>query len=301
MNIPHTMLLSTVAEPQGAVGGSDANPFDTTVVSESVVTQPQTGTTQTPTPSSVAPSTGQTQTAAPNAAIPPVVAAPQTALTPAQIADLGASAAARILQAQKTNAPTPPMSQEVFDKTFNVFKTDAAGFKAITGYDAESPAQVAALNSALQGVARQALTMSDALMSQKLDALKAEIMGEFTPVKTFHQTQFQKQLEDEFFTVQPDLKDYRPLIETVIKAEMQAGRKFATKAELFQFAADKTRSLLPATVLQQTGGALVPPTTPQTQQPTTQRRMTPVSTGGQVSATGTGSAAVQNDAKTIFG
>lgn len=252
-----------------------------------------------------------TQPTAPVAPVQPVAqpaaapvaqpTAPQAQhLTPQQIAELSASAADRVLRASQPTPQAPRMSQEEFDKTFNVYKADAAGFKAITGYDAEKPEQITALNNAFQAVTRQALTMADAMASQKIEALKAELMGELSPVKTAHQAQFEKQLRDDFFIAHADLKDFGPLVETVAAGIKASGQKFSSKDELFKFAADKTRSLLPASVLQQTAAPQGGAVTPQTQQPTTQRRMTTVSTGGQVSA-GQASAAPQNDAKTIFG
>ena len=304
MKYPQSKLYSTVAEP---VGGGDSG--------ASLAGQQDSVFGATPGPDTSAPVQATPPAAAPTPPIatPPVAATvspvapttppPAQQLTPDQIADLGASAAARVLQAQRTNtpaAPEPRLSQEEFDKTFNVFKVDAATFAAITGYAPEKPEQVTALNTAFQGVARQALTMANALVAQKMEAMKGEIMGQFAPVKASHEAQFQKQLESEFFAAAPDLADFRPLIETVIKSEMQSGRKFASKEELFKFAADKTRSLLPATVLQQPAGAVAPNGTTPNQQPTTQRRMTPASTGGQVSQ-GQGSAAPRGDAQTIFG
>lgn len=289
------MSLFNIADGGGNAGGSGVTPGpgDSNIFSSNEPAAP--------TPPPVTPPESTQPPVVQQAPVAPVVqTAPQAqVLTPQQIAELSSQAAIRTIQQNQPRPPAPQMTQEQFNKAFNVFQVDAQGFQAITGYAPEKPEQVAALNAAFQAVNRQALTMADALINQRLEAMEAKITGQFAPVKTFHEAQFQKQLESDFFTEHADLKDFRPLIETVLKGEMANGRKFANQAELFKFAADKTRSLLPANVLQTPTAPAANGTTPQTQL-TTQRRMTTVSTGGQVSTPQT-SAAKSSDAQTIFG
>ena len=300
-----------------AAGQDGTNPWadsasTTTTTQSGPSSGAQTQTTQqaTPTggqqqPTAPAPAQGATQQqqGVPTSSPQPQHVAPAS-LTPQQIAEIAAQAAARVNPQTQQAAPRPQLTQEEYDRTFNVTKVDAKRFEAIIGYAPEKPEQVAAFNSYGQEIARQALTMANALFEHKLAELKSEFQGQINPMQTLHRQQFERQLESDFLTFAPDLKDYRSLYEMVGKttaADIKAGTmpQFDTKDALFKFVADKTRSLLPASVLQTTNGASPQGGTPQTQQ-TTQRRMTTASTGGQVSA-GTSSATKQNDAQTIFG
>ena len=254
-----------------------------------------------------APTAQAAQVQSPAATQTPPVATqqmPQSApLTAQQIAEISAQTTSRVLDQQRqqaqVTAPRPQMTQAEYNQRFNVHQVDAAGFQAITGYAPERPEQVAALNTALQGIARQSLTMANALMDERMAAMEAKLGGEIAPVRSHYQAQFEKQLRDDFFAFAPELKDYGALVETVAGNIKATGQKFNSKEELFKFAADKVRTLLPASAFQS------PQATPgqqpqQSQQPTTQRRMAPVSTGGQVSTTQS-SAAKVGDAQTIFG
>jgi hypothetical protein len=119
---------------------------------------------------------------------PQAPVAPQAALTPQQIADIAAQTAARVGQqpspqaGQQQQQQPKGMSQEEFNKTFNVVQIDEAGFTAMMGYAPESKAQVAALNGFAQNIVKQALTMAQVYVQSATRDLETRFGAQVAPI-----------------------------------------------------------------------------------------------------------------------
>jgi len=315
MNIKHNLLYAPAGDAMSA-GGETASASPTTNTDmENVWTDhvsdsanqnteaPATTPAVSPT-TTVASANSNAQTQQPAGQTPPVAqtAATQQALSPEQIADIAAQAAVRVNQSSAQSGKTtaqeqaqPAMSQEQFNKTFNVVQLDQAGFTEIMGYTPDSPKQVEALNNFAQGVVRQALTMAQVHVQSVTRDLEQRFGSVVNPITAERDAQVGAQLQQEFFQTHPQLKAAEPLVIEIANKVKASGRKFQTREEAFNFVAEETRRLLPQGFQSPTTGI----NPPQTRSVT--RQMTPTSVGGQVSARTGSAAAGPSDAKAIFG
>lgn len=286
---------------------SNDNPFAASSTNAPAST-PTSTQSQTPPAASAA----QTASTAPAGQVPPTQAAQQTPpaqqqLTTEQIADIAAQAAARVGQqttqqaaAQGQQQQRPQMSQEEFNKAFNVVQLTDKDFATITGYVPDKPEQVAALNTFAQNIVKQALTMAQVHIQSVTQSLEQRFGQQVAPLTQQREAQVGAQLKSEFFQTHTDLKDLDALVEEVANNVKASGRTFADKESAFKFVADKVRLLVPnrapVTSQQQTGATA----SNQGQQVVT-RQMTPTSVGGQAGASGGSATAPITDAKSIFG
>ena len=233
----------------------------------------------------------------------PAVVPQQQQLTPERIADIAAQAAIRVGQQQTPQvqpAPQPQMSQEEFNKTFNVVNLNANDFAAITGYVPDKPEQVAALNNFAQGIVKQALTMAQVHIASVTQSLEQRFGQQISPLTQQREAQVGEAVKNEFFTAHQDLKDLEPLVTEIANQAKTSGQKFASKEEAFKFVADRVRSLVPRAPTAASQPGATAPNQPQGQQPV-QRRMATTSVGSQASSSGGSATGSKSDAKSIFG
>jgi len=172
----------------------------------------------------------------------------------------------------------PQMSAEEFNKKFNVFQVTPEVYKSILGVDAE-PEQVQALNSTLQGISKQAVTVARHVMQQQME----QVQKQYAPMVQAFRDQTAKAADAEFVNSNPDLKDYLPVVREVTASAKSRGMTFNTLAEANKFVADKTRELMKLGPQRPVAAA------PQASAPAkaVQTPMTPVSMGGRSGQGGT--------------
>lgn len=169
--------------------------------------------------------------------------------------------------------------QTEFDKQFNIVRVTPEMFKSITGYAAQSPEQLKALETTLHAAGKQSIAISNYLFEQRMAQMEKQFSDRFAPIAAERQQAQVRQLEDSFLKANPDLADNQALVkELALATQMQVQQgvlKFSSRDEAFKFVADKARSLL--------GKAAPSGTTPGSRQSApTQRRfgMTPTGMGG---------------------
>jgi hypothetical protein len=220
---------------------------------------------------------------------------PQTpaavSLTPDTIAAL-----VKTMQAAPVTQPQPQqpqLSQAEINKMLAVFNADRRHIERL-GLKYEDPNAnedaVAALNEILDGKTRQAVTMS----SLVVENLKRQIQQELAPLRSFVAAERERQLRDEFFKANDDLKDFTPLVEAVYTQLQNNNVNFSSKEEAFKTVAEQARQLLAKLQPGQGGSVGTATTTP--------RRMPTVTTGGRGGA-GMSGGGKQIDpiAKAMFG
>lgn len=232
----------------------------------------------------------------------PVVTTPAAPVTPAPTAvqmsqeQLERLLAARSQPAAPVQQGSPQLSEAEFRKEFNVFEADSASYEATFGV-VPTPAQLAAYNNHLQGVAKQAVTINRYLMDQRVK----EIEAKFQPVQQTFKTQQEQAHFNEFVADYPGLKDYGALLKEVVEAARSRGMSFNTPAEAKQFVAAQAAKLLGKSV--ETFKVSAAPAQGQPNQATTQqsgnRSMSTTSMGGRSGSNG-GAAPTQSTAERLF-
>lgn len=296
--------------PDGsAVSVTADNPFDTTTSTESMPSLP--------------PRVGEPEKAPETLhqkvePVKPVVAPPTPpSLTAEQISELAAQTAIRVNRQSQPppQAPAKPAPQPISDAEFNqrfgVVTADAKTYTDIFGFAPEKPEQIQALNNFGQNLVRQTMRMVQFMQTQELGKVKTELTGQVSPLLRSHQESVEREMRNEFYTQNPDLKDFGALIEEITAGLQVQARQSKTplfqgtvaeqKAAAYNFVAARARTLLGRSA--PSGQAAPQQVTDQQQTQQPQRRMTPMSMGGQ--SGGAGAATVNsrssNDAKAIFG
>lgn len=191
--------------------------------------------------------------------------------------------------------PAAGASDADIARQLQIFTATPETFQAILGIAPEKPEQVRALNDALQGVARQAVTIAKTLYQQDLQAFRAEISPYLGMVRDSEATR----QRETFFKEQPDLSGYEPLVQQVFEAALASGQRFGTTNEARQFVATRTRELLksinvtPVTPTTTRGAAPSRTTT------SPSRPMSPTSVGGRNG--GTVPAKAANSIESVWG
>ena len=277
-----------------------------TLFSEPVVettdTQPSQETQNAPatTPSATTPAKGQVAAtpSQPEKQFPPA----QQALTPEQIANIAAETASRFNQQQAPAATKPApaaLSDEEFNKAFNVVTVDDKTFQSIMGYTPDSPEQVKNLQNFSQAIVKQTMTMAEFRMNQKLQELEGRFTGQLTPIVKERETQIAQKTEEEFYTTHPELKGHEALVREIASNLHAQGHKFTDKTQAFKQVAEKVKSLLPANLL--SSGTNQQQSPQNSNQPVASKRtMATTSVGGQTSAN-TGTNRPVTDARSLFG
>lgn len=130
------------------------------------------------------------------------------------------------------------MSQDELDKALRVFKPSAALIKKLRSENEEEAVQ--ALNEIVQGTHTQATTLASYMFQMEMEKLQ----GQLNPLAQFVAEQRQSQLESEFQSKYPDLKDYRPLLLAVRDQLQREGRRFPNKEAAFEEIAKQARSMI---------------------------------------------------------
>jgi hypothetical protein len=184
----------------------------------------------------------------------------------------------------------PQLTEQEFRQKFNIFSVTPETYEGIFGVAPSDQRQVAALDTALQGVARQAVTMARFLMEQQMGELRTSI----SPLQEAHAAQRESQLKQTFFSKHADLKDYEPLVREVTLAMQKEGHQFQSPEQAMEQVAARSRSILQNMKIAPSAAPSAPAANAGAQ------RMAPLSTGGR-SGSSVGSTTPQTTAAKLFG
>jgi len=217
---------------------------------------------------------------------PAATPAAPTAAPAGQLPQFDAQTISRAVSDGVRQALPPPAAPSVSDadmaKQLGIFTATPETFQAILGIAPEKPEQVKALNDALQGVARQAVTIAKVLYQQDLQAFRQEMSPYMTMIRSA-EAERQKTL---FNTEHKDLAGYEPLVRQVFETTLASGQKFASVDEARSFVATKTRELLKSVGITPAAPAATrQAATPRTTTPQS-RPMSPTSMGGRNGGSG---------------
>lgn len=160
-------------------------------------------------------------------------------------------------------------------RKLNIYTADAATFEAIVGLKPERPEQVVALNNALQGVARQAVTIAKILIDQSVGDLRTSI----SPYQQMVQRQVADQQQALFYDENKELVGYKPLVESTFAAMKASGITFTDITTARKALADRVRADLKASGI--TPQVARPGTPTRTTTTPQSRPMSPTSMGGR--------------------
>lgn len=220
----------------------------------------------------------------PAATTPPVDATQPTSTPPppAQQFDtnaLTAAVAAGVSQAlpKPAAAAAPQMTDAQLRQQLGIFQASADDYEALLGVKPDSPARVDALNRMLQGVAKQAVTISKILNERAL----AEQQAQMTPYIQTVRAQEAERQRQVFFTENKDLVGYEVLSEKIFNEALASGRKFTDVAEARRYVAEQTRQTLKSIGVTPGARTGTGTTTNGTPPPPATRQMTTTSVGGR--------------------
>lgn len=219
-----------------------------------------------------------TPTVTPAAPVTPT-AAPAFTPPPTTFDQAGlAKAIADGLRQGQPAAPVVQRSDAELAKELGIYTADDAAYEAILGVKPSSPAQVAALNNALQGVAKQAVTIANLLIKQSI----GQVESRFAPYQKIIQEREAQNQRDIFYTENADLKGFSKLVETNFRNMLNSGQTFPTVEAARKAVAEETKKMLQDSGIQLPAAAVTPATTstPRTTA-TPARTMSPASTGGR--------------------
>lgn len=215
--------------------------------------------------------TRQTEGDAPAAPSAPP-AAPST-LSDAELARIAAATAGAVRQiVPQPAAPAAPaaMSDAEFAARYKTPVVDAAFMQQLMDTDPAKGAAV--LNGVLKQTYTSALLMANDLFQAEMSKMRGEIQPHVDSFKTFQAQQQKVALENEFYSLHPDLVNERDLVNEVIDSlQAKVARKelnFASKTDAFKAVADNVKRLLARMGATGTpdGGQQSPPT-PQPRRP----------------------------------
>lgn len=179
--------------------------------------------------------------AAQPATIPPVQ-------DPTAIATSVAEAVKRVMEQQQPAAqqPAPTLSQAEIAQKLGVFTATADDYEAAFGVKPTSATQLDAYNRHLQGVAKQAVAISQILTQRQFEAVQQQI----TPAVAAARQAEAERHKTTFFTANADLKAYEPLVQKAYEsalARVRSGElRFKAPEEAYKFVAEETRAMLKA-------------------------------------------------------
>lgn len=218
------------------------------------------------------PSTGQEQPSTSRAGEP---ASPAPSFpTPEQIT---ASVREGLRQSQGAQPATPrEYTPEELDRLFDVWQpTPELVQQILAGGDDGIKAFIALRD----GLSKQFGT----LLQYQLELARRDLVTKMDPALKFVAEAAAQKDRDEFFSQNPDLKDYEQLTQTVFNALKQEGYVAPDVATAYKTLADRTRALLP------TGGngsGTAPSGGSRTRTSPTERRPASLSSGGQAGGGG---------------
>lgn len=178
----------------------------------------------------------------------------------------------------------PARSDADLAKELNVFTATPELYKSILGVDAQ-PEQVAALNNAFQGVAKQAVTIAQVLMQRELSSIRSELAPYITHTRDAAAKEQVTLFETEF----PQLKNHKHVYELVYNQVKASGQKFPDAASARKFVGEQTLAFLAKSNIPLSSSQ--PSTSPtRTAAQPQSRPMAPTSVGGRSGGSGSASA-----------
>lgn len=139
---------------------------------------------------------------------------------------------------QPAPAAQPQLSQEEYDRLFNVWKPQTALLKDLRSED--EAVQMKALVELRDGLVRQSSTIAEARLQHLLGELRTK---DITPLQSFIQEQQNQALQTEFYTKNKDLEPYSEIVDAVSTKVFADGKKHG-KEEAFKLAADASRDVI---------------------------------------------------------
>lgn len=204
-----------------------------------------------------------------SSAATPVVAQPSPQLTVDAIAE--AMKRVGVGTQVASSEPTKQYTQEDFDKAFQVFNPSTELVNQIV---AGGDGAVQAMTKLRDGLVRQAVTMASYIVQDQIEKYEAKFRPQFEPVAKYVTEKQVKELYDDFYDANKDLKPYDSVVQAAVQQLKAEGASFKTKEEGFKSAADRTRAILktiPGISLDSTSGSQSPNSS----------RMPTLSKGGQ--------------------
>lgn len=170
---------------------------------------------------------------------------PAVASTPAAPAALTSDAIATAIReglAPLTQRGQPAAPAEDLAKKLNIFTADAGVYEQLLGVKPDSPDRVVALNNLLQGVAKQAVSIANYVMEQRLSKME----GNMKPAMDYASTQEGQRQQAEFAAEHPDLADPRflAIAKKELEMVMAQGKKFPDIKSARLYVAEQTRKTL---------------------------------------------------------
>lgn len=176
------------------------------------------------------------------------------AATPQLTPDAIAEAMKKVGIGAPAPAAQPPVqyTQEDFDKAFQVFQPSA---ELLTALAAGGEAGVKALAQLRDGLVRQAVTMASYIVQDQIEKYEAKFRPQFEPVAKYVTEKQVKELYDEFYTTNKELKPYDSIVQAAVQQLKGEGANFKTKEEGFKAAAERTKAILKASGISLEAGA----------------------------------------------
>ena len=210
----------------------------------------------------------------------PAQTAPQASQVGQQPPLTAESIAQAIRMSQQQPAQQPEYTAEQFKRDFGVVEVDKPLMDAMFGMDAQ-PEQVEAMNQLVKQIVGMSLKMADYRTQQALKQGLEPLSKKLTPLEQKYQEYQNSQFTQQFFSKYNHLKNFNPIVKTVVSQLQSSGQKFKTAEQAMQAIASQTEMLL-----RQAGVAINPQ---QAQQPGVQQHRPQgparVSTGGGVGTT----------------
>lgn len=171
----------------------------------------------------------------------PATPAPSSGLSKDDVKEILEGAFAKMPQAQQAlpAQSEPQMSQEDFEKSFNVFKATP---DLLTQLRSESPEiALKAFHAFRDGLIRQAMTMAEFRVQQRFDQLLSE---RIEPLQSYVTEQQASSFRNDFFKQYSDLEKYEPIVDAVAAKLEKAGFRGRDRAEVMAKFAAETKVII---------------------------------------------------------
>lgn len=167
-----------------------------------------------------------------------------------------AAGAVRQSQPQQQRVEQPPMSDEQFAARYRTPQANAATMRAILDPDPVKGA--VALNALLKQTYTSALLMANDLHQAEMTKVRGEFAPHIDTFRAFQVEQQKQRLENEFYSLNPDLANEKILVEETrdsFEARVNRGEvHFTDKTQAFKAVADNVRKILARMGPAQTNG-----------------------------------------------
>lgn len=155
---------------------------------------------------------------------------------------------------QQPPAAAPQLSQEDYNRMFNVWQPDAG---LVAQLRDEDPAKaIQAMVALRDGLVRQALTMADFRIRQMVDGMQKDHIA---PMQQFMEEAREEKYRNEFFDKHADLRPYEEIADAVSAKLIGNGLK-GTKDHVFSEIAKATRAVVKKLLAANGGKEATPPT-----------------------------------------